>query len=414
LPATRRNKAHEVHPSLAVSTILITLAGIGRFDTHDALSERMGNFIGAILPPEGDQLELARTVRRIGVAANADISVYDAAGRLLAYAGPPLPFSTTTEDPKGFGPPPPTFVFTTPQGLRVIAHSRKPFGPRRRNIAFMILLTAGVLGLVAWPVTRHLTRRLKTLTAGMTVWSNGALESRVAVEGDDEIADVAKTFNLAAARIEELVNAQKSLLANASHELRSPLARLRMAIEMFEISPRENLKTEIVGNLRELDDLVEEILLMSRLESRQSEVLDEACDLLAIAAEETAYADASVSGDPVTMLGNQRLLRRMVRNLLQNASRHGKPPIEISVTRTDGEIRLSVRDHGPGLSGNDPQRVFEPFYRPLGHGEAAGGWGLGLALVRQIAELHGGRAWYEPADGGGARFNVAFHIMKQP
>jgi two-component system, OmpR family, sensor kinase len=393
-----------------VATLIIIMAGIGRFDPHDQLSDRVGNFIGAILPPADNLGELTSSVHRISLATGADISVYDTNGNLLAAAGPPIPASTQPEDPKGFGPPPRTIALDTPQGLHVVARARSPFGPMRRNIAFFVLLTAGTLGLAAYPITRHLTRRLKRLKVGMNVWSAGALQSRVAVEGDDEIADVARTFNLAASRIEELVTAQRSLLANASHELRSPLARLRMATEMYQITPGDRLKAEIVGNLRELDELVEEILLMSRLESRQPEELADDCDLLSIAAEEAARAGAAVSGQSIIIKGNAKLLRRLVRNLVQNAARHGKPPVEVDLSRSGNLVRLSVRDHGPGLTTSEADRVFEPFYRPTGHGESAGGWGLGLALVRQIAELHGGRAFYEPPTDGGARFVAEFHI----
>lgn len=397
-----------------VALVLISLAAIGRFDPRDQLTDRIGNFIGNILPPADNPQELDRSVHRISRAVGADISVYDAKGRLLAFAGPPIPASAQPDDPRGFGPPPRIVTFDTPEGLHVIARARSPFGPMRRNFAYLVLLTAGALGLAAYPVIRRLTRRLKNLKTGMNIWSAGALDNRVAVEGDDEIADVARTFNSAASRIEELVTAQKSLLANASHELRSPLARLRMAIEMYEITPGDKLKTEIVGNLRELDELVDEILLMSRLESREPEQLDDDCDLLSIVAEEAARVNASISGEPLVIKGNAKLLRRLVRNLLQNALRHGKPPVEVELAQANGRVRLSVRDHGPGLSGDAPDRVFEPFYRPAGHGESSGGWGLGLALVRQIAEIHGGKASYETPTDGGARFVTEFNLKKNP
>lgn len=390
-----------------VTILLVAMAGIGQFDRRDTLSNRMGNFIGAFMPPPGTSFNLDRFVHRMSDAVNANITIYDSKGKLLAHAGPPLPADTPAEDPAGFHPGGRTFTFTTPDGLHVVGRNRLPHGPFRRNMALLILLIAGVLGLVAYPVTRRLTRRLENLRQGMTHWSEGALDSRVAVEGDDEIADVARSFNRAAERIEELVTAQKSLLANASHELRSPLARLRMAIEMFEDAPTDRLKSEIVGNLRELDELVEEILLMSRLESKQPDALDDDCDLLAIAAEESArFKDVTVSGEQSAIKGNRKLLTRLTRNLIHNALRHGKPPVEVSVTRDGNKTILSVRDHGAGLSAEEAERIFEPFYRPQGHGESAGGWGLGLALVSQIADLHNGKASYQTVTEGGAKFVV--------
>jgi two-component system, OmpR family, sensor kinase len=202
------------------------------------------------------------------------------------------------------------------------------------------------------------------------------------------------------------VTAQKNLLANASHELRSPLARLRMAIEMFEADPGERLKSEIVRNLSELDELVDEILISSRLHASKSERLEDVCDLVAIAAEEGAHFDAAVTGQSSMLRANGRLIRRMIRNLLTNAARHGRPPIEIDVREEPGRFMLTVSDCGDGIPQGERERIFEPFYRPAGHGEATGGWGIGLALVRQIAELHGGSVVCEPAEGGGAAFVV--------
>ena len=106
------------------------------------------------------------------------------------------------------------------------------------------------------------------------------------------------------------------------------------------------------------------------------------------------------------MWGDARLLTRLTRNLVVNALRHGRPPVEVSVRASGDRVVLSVRDHGDGLPAGEETRVFDAFYRPAGRSEAAGGWGLGLALVRQIAEHHGGKVRAEAADGGGARFVV--------
>jgi two-component system, OmpR family, sensor kinase len=393
-----------------VALVFVAFAAIGKFDQRDPLAARLGPFLDSVLPPPGENFNLERAVHRMAETVNADISVYDRQGTLIANAGRPVPPDVTDDDPKGFRPPGRTFAFETPDGLKVVARSRRPFGPHRQNVAFIILLIAAALGLAALPVTRRLTRRLEKLKTGMDTWSAGALETRLTVEGNDEIADVARTFNMAAGRIEDLVTAQKNLLANASHELRSPLARLRMAIEMFEADPGEGLKTEIVRNMAELDELVEEILISSRLQAGRTESFEDMVDLVAIAAEESTHFDAvqavTVTGPSTLIRANGRLIRRLIRNLLQNAARHGKPPIEVSVTETAEALHLTVTDHGDGIPESERERIFEPFYRPAGRAEAAGGWGIGLALVRQIAELQGGSVRCEAADGGGAAFVV--------
>ncbi|MGO4839641.1 sensor histidine kinase, partial [Rhizobiaceae sp. 2RAB30] len=122
-----------------------------------------------------------------------------------------------------------------------------------------------------------------------------------------------------------------------------------------------------------------------------------------------------LSGDGRFMLsGDPRLLARLVRNLIQNAERHGAPPVSVEVTRKGGIIRLGVRDHGAGVPEGERSRVFEPFYRPSGRSETSGGWGLGLSLVRQIAHHHGAIMRYETPADGGALFVVEFPSLPYP
>jgi signal transduction histidine kinase len=239
----------------------------------------------------------------------------------------------------------------------------------------------------------------------MERWGAGDLALRVPVRGRDEIAAVAQSFNQAAGRVEALLAAHRSLLANASHELRSPLTRLGLAIEMQGEAP-ERL-AEIRRNLAELDQLIEEILLASRLDRPAAPERRESVDLLALAAEEAARTGAAASGQAIEVAGDPRLLRRMIRNLLENAVKHGAPPVEIAVGRSpDGRPKIAVTDRGPGIPAAEQARIFEPFHRPAGRGEAAGSWGLGLALVRQIAERHGGAVRCESRAGGGSAFVV--------
>ena len=222
---------------------------------------------------------------------------------------------------------------------------------------------------------------------------------------------VARTFNAAAGRVEQLLTSQKALLANASHELRSPLARLRMAIELWFANPGPELHQEIVRNLAESDQLVEEILLASRLDHVGPPAARASVDLLGLAAEEAARFEAGVvsvlaADGPVEIEGEATLLRRLIRNLLENAAKHGRSPIRIAVARHQNDARIVVSDRGEGIAPAERERVFEPFYRPAGRAEASGGWGLGLSLVRQIATRHGGAAFCEAEPEGGSRFVV--------
>ena len=290
--------------------------------------------------------------------------------------------------------------------------------PRQLSEGVGLALLLGVLFLAvaagAYPVVRRLTRRLEALEAGVEAFGAGALARRVDASGRDEVAAVAASFNRAAERIEALVRSHQSLLANASHELRSPLARLKMALAMLEDAPsgeRLRLKEEIDADIAELDALVEEVLLSSRLDAREQ--LDERApvELLALAAEEAARVGASAGGaQNVRVSGDERLLRRALRNLLENARRYGGGEIEVEVARRGALAEVSVSDRGAGVPEAWRERIFEPFLRLPGHAERSGGVGLGLALVRQIAERHGGCVRCEARAGGGSRFVLALPL----
>jgi signal transduction histidine kinase len=275
-----------------------------------------------------------------------------------------------------------------------------------------VAVTAG-----AYPVVRRLTRRLEALQRGVEQFGAGDLGHRVDSGGRDEVAAVAVSFNRAARRIEELVRSNRALLANASHELRSPLARLKMAVAMMEgasAGQRDALRSEIDRDIRELDGLVEEVLLASRLDA-QVPLQVESVDLLGLLVEEAARVGASAEGEPVMVEAEERLLRRALRNLLENARRYGGDEVDASVRRGGaGQVEVLVCDRGPGVPDGFREQVFEPFFRLPGHAERAGGVGLGLALVRQIAERHGGMVRCLAREGGGSCFVITLPCGAAP
>jgi signal transduction histidine kinase len=282
------------------------------------------------------------------------------------------------------------------------------------HILGMLLAAATAVGMAAFPVVSRLTQRLETLRSSLDAWGEGHLDCRAAVEGRDEIAAVAASFNAAADRVEALLEAHKTLLVHASHELRSPLARLRLAVEMYAAAPNPSLRPEIIRDIAELSGLVDEIMFASRLEQTAAREDDERVDCLELAAEEAARAGVSIlhpgpAGTSFEVMGSSRLLRRLIRNLIENAVRHGGPPVEVELTRAEAtaQVMISVNDRGPGIPQAEAERVFEPFYRPSGRPETAGSWGLGLSIVRQIARRQGGRVTCVSRPGGGASFVVA-------
>lgn len=291
-------------------------------------------------------------------------------------------------------------------------YGRMPHGMLsvRGHVGLLIVLViiALVVAVAAYPVVRRLTRRLERLQASVDAWGDGDLAARVAVEGSDEVAMLATSFNQAAARVEALMRAQKSLLANASHELRSPLARIRIAVELLQDRAPPAIREELARDIEELDQLVGELLLASRLDAAAGHAPPPVVvDLAALVAEECARVAADCAAEPALLTGDPILLRRMVRNLLENGRRHGGGAVALTLARpTTSEVRIEVSDGGPGVPEDDREAIFEPFYRLRGASEADGGYGLGLSLVRQIARRHGGDVRCLPRTGGGCVFRV--------
>jgi signal transduction histidine kinase len=320
-----------------------------------------------ILPPaSAAAADHQAALERITAGVPGDYALYAPDGRRLALVGrEPGRFAWQSRLADG----------------RVLAvrHSHQARG----LIALALILVA--VGAAAYPVVRLVTRRVERLQAAVESLGSGQLSARVEVRGCDEVARLAGSFNQAAARIEALVGAHKSLLANTSHELRTPLARIRMGVELKK-DPRD-----IERDIAELDALIEEILLAGRLDAA-APLEREAVDLLGLAAEECArYDGVSLDGDHVVVQGDTRLLRRLLRNLLENAARHGKPPVSVSIRKMQARVELKVADAGPAIPQDEREKLFEPFYRRPGSAGATG-TGLGLAIVRQIARRHGGEA----------------------
>jgi signal transduction histidine kinase len=323
-----------------------------------------------------------------------------------------------------------------------IVHMQLPRPPRSPwNLApfgffWTLALVAVAVALATYPIIRKLTRRLELLQNGVEKWGEGDLSVRVPEAGQDEVAFLARRFNNAAQRVETLVKShesllasQKSLLANASHELRSPLTRIRMGLELMGSPSSPTFKNEITRNIAELDQLIEEILLASRLDAREADLgTIESVDLIGLAAEECARIDAELdvqgavnetaAGGVLTgnsalpVQGVTKLLRRAVRNLLENARRHAAGHITVTLSKTESQAEIRVCDGGPGVPPELRERIFEPFYRLPGATERDGGVGLGLALVKSIVLRHGGSVFCENRPEGGACFVV--HLPLTP
>ena len=364
---------------------------------------------GALLPDlDAPIVDQQRAIEALYRKLRFDIALYRPDGTMIAMAGRPPPRFDPGRARQGWrrGPAGPNFTLQLPDGRWLVARQvRERTNPTVWITAFLALVALAI-AVGAYPVVRGLGRRLERLKAGVEQFGND-LGARVKVEGRDEVAALAQSFNRSAERIEQLVAAHRMLLANCSHELRTPLARIAVAASLLgegaDAKTRESLKHDV----EELDQLIEQILLASRLEALPTLEHREPVDLLALAAEEAARFDLDATGQSVTVSGDRTLLRRLIRNLLENARRYaGKGPIEVSVTLQASRAVLEVSDHGPGVPASERQRIFEPFYRLAGGSETGRGSGLGLALVLDIARRHGGDAVCLAAESGGSRFRI--------
>ncbi|MEY2860380.1 MAG: hypothetical protein RL392_838 [Pseudomonadota bacterium] len=323
-----------------------------------------------------------------------------------------------TETPSKFGRGP-EFLVQMQDGQTVHMHLPRPPNTSWRapfGFFWTLGLVAVAVALATYPIVRRLTRRLETLQRGVEKWGDGDLSARVPEGGDDEVGFLGSRFNHAAQQIETLVKSreallasQKSLLANASHELRSPLTRIRMGLELMGGNPASLAREEITRNIAELDQLIEEILLASRLDAKEADLgTVEHVDLVGLSAEECARSGASLETGVASLVvpGVAKLLRRVVRNLLENARRYGAGEVVLRLDSELGQAVIQVCDRGPGVPQAQQDRIFEPFYRLPGASERDGGVGLGLALVKSIALRHGGSVSCNNQDGGGACFEV--------
>ena len=394
--------------------VLVTLGWwLSRDDRSGSeFRQGIGALVAEALPaPGAPPAEIDAVLARLGQHVEGRISVFGPEGDLLASLGEPLPLP----EERAFGGRGHGFAMPLPDGRYVLFRpDRDRSGMRTIGFLAALALLALAVAIGAYPLARRLARRLEQLQSRVEALAAGDLAARVDVEGKDEIAALARSFNRAAERIQALVEAQRDTLAAASHELRTPLARIRMAVELLAENGDPALRARVERDVEDLDELIEEILLASRLSTLERPSHLERIDLQALAAEEAARAGADFAGEPVRVAGEGRLLARLIRNLLENAAHHapGSPAL-VEVEVRDGHALLRVSDRGPGVPEAERERIFEPFYRQTGRRESVGnerGVGLGLSLVRQIARRHGGDATCRPREGGGACFEVSLPI----
>jgi signal transduction histidine kinase len=417
-------------------------------------SEKLAAHTSMLLAPMwSDPRARERMVRHLSEELDLDLTVRETDGRLILAVGPELPAPSGGDLDAALSGP---HHVKRPYGHGwYVSAPVRELGTRRvvgllettraRHFGSMSLVrpaitVAIVLGLIALgtaPLARRISRPVERLTEASRRLGGGELSYRVPQpwrrwppwarrrgrKRRDELAELTGAWNEMAERIEKLVRGHRELLANVSHELRSPLQRIRLALELLpsELAPEVRARLgDVEVDLAELERLIDDVLTTSRLEATglpmhlgRVGVREMMEQLAERAAHDPVTQGKSVAVDGVTaeleLSADGPLLKRALWNLVENAAKYGAPPIRLAAERRGDRVLLSVTDEGPGIAPADRERVLEPFYRAdKARTPGTGGFGLGLTLARRVAEVHGGRIVVAPAHDptGGCRVTL--------
>lgn len=307
-----------------------------------------------------------------------------------------------------------------PLGVFVVAQFRDP---ERRELQSAVYAVAGVgfavllIGSVlAWLLASSVLKPVNAVTKTARSISESDLTERIPVQGRDEIAVLAETFNEMLDRLERAFATHRRLIDDAGHELRTPITIIRGHLELLEDEPEERRETIalVMDELDRMSRMVAELLELAKAEEPDF-LTPEPMDLGALTTEIHAKASAlaprewtlEASADGVVVADRQRITQAIVQ-LAQNAVQYSdeSESIALGSALTDGEVRFWVRDRGPGIPLEEQNRIFGRFARGVG-GRRSDGAGLGLAIVNAIAEAHGGRVDVYSRPGAGATFTLA-------
>jgi signal transduction histidine kinase len=273
---------------------------------------------------------------------------------------------------------------------------------------------------VSWRMVGRALGPVEVMRAEVADITATRLDRRVPIPAaDDEVTRLARTLNDMLDRLQRSDDAQRRFVADASHEMRTPLANMRTALEVARSHPEtstwDDVGADVLDQTARLQRLVDDLLQLAHAEARGDRRTDQPVDLAALAREEAeAPRRVAVEVDApsaVIIDGNVDQLASAMRNLLDNAARHAEAQVHVVVADRGGAAELVVSDDGPGIASSDRERIFERFVRLDGHRGRApndpGGAGVGLAIVRRVALAHGGTAVATDPDGlGGARLVV--------
>lgn len=279
-----------------------------------------------------------------------------------------------------------------------------PVIPKDAPLYKYFLLVAGVCVLLCWLAAIYVVSPLRRIAGGISRFGEGDLSVRLQVQRSDEIGTLAASFNSMAQRIQTLFECEQRLLADVSHELRSPLARLHFSVKLARTAEdREAALDRVKRDVDRLSTLVSSLVEMARAEGGLPTEERERVDINELVAGtihdcsvevEARGGHINLSAAPVSVVfGNPELLRRTVENVIRNAIRHSPQnnAIDVSVERCEEVVMIAVRDYGPGVPEEFIERIFDSFFRiEEARDSDSGGVGLGLAIAKRAVQIHGG------------------------
>jgi len=285
-------------------------------------------------------------------------------------------------------------------------------------MTILLFLALGVTGLVVYLLVKTLERRMRDISKVVVNFGSKTLDSRVDDSGQDAISELATGINVMATRIQHLLSDQKDITQAISHELRTPISRMKFRVEILQENADHDTQeklNKLKKDIMELDQLVEELLVFQLLDSSQISSLEEVhlLGLIRSVVDEiyepfqSIEVILSLPAEKVTVYGRRNDLRRMIQNLLVNAFKHAKTTVKIELHA--GPITLHINDDGEGIPEEQRARIFTPFVRlDSSRNRQTGGFGLGLAIIDRIVRLHKAQITVSESEMGGARFSIIF------
>lgn len=391
---------------------LIVIPGI--HTSMDRLVGRHTRMIAESHPTRAQALELARKldfeVRYEGPDSTWTTSESVPTRARLQHAWPRSPFAHFLLPRHNY------YIVLTPQGSYTF---ERTFSDRFRSahshmLVMLLILMVGVFA-SAYLVMRNALRPLRMLEAAVHQVGEGKLDVVVPRQSQDEFGVLTDAFNLMARRVKAMIHSRDQLLLDVSHELRSPLTRMKVALAILPETPQ---RQSMIADVAEMETMISEMLELERLrgghgiQTSRTDLVPLVRDVVERHADREPGVRLASAPAGAWVEADRERVRTVLRNLLENAIKFSLPdsrPVEVAVTDEPDGVRIRVSDDGPGIPEGAADTLFEPFYRlDSSRSKKTGGYGLGLSICRRIMEAHGGTITIEPRSGRGATFVLTF------